>query len=347
MNDQLKKFSIELKDSLIKSLSVKEVTELIAKTKSSSDEDAGSFKSVVSTSDQDRQGEKVNQNGWDLTFYKGNPVVLWAHDYASLPIGVCTSIGLVDGKLVAEGKWAPADANPFAQQVRRLYDLGMVRATSVGFIPKEWDEKDSSSITKQELLEFSFVPVPANPMALTIDQVKTLGIDTSFMKTKGIEITAKEDAPIAPPPTAEEMMAMKLSLMKNTIIDCYKKVALENQRHSKELEVSIAEITKAIAQFDGDTSAKADEPAPVVDAVAEGIKRLEDKLNVINDALKKHGLLDGIKDDKEIVTPKVEPSKALKELNDFVETRGLLRSIDNSIEKVLRNFNEAARDRKN
>lgn len=192
MNETLKKFNDEARKALVESLTAKSVIDLIASIKSASSEDSGTFKVVVSTADQDRQGEVVDQNGWDLSFYKANPVVLWAHDYASLPIGVCTNIYTENGKTIAEGKFAPADANPFAQQVRKLYELGMVNTTSVGFIPKEYDNARAGYITKAELLEFSFVPVPANPHALRLDQVKKLNLDLALLKTKSIEITVKE-----------------------------------------------------------------------------------------------------------------------------------------------------------
>ena len=116
---------------------------------------------MTSTQDMDRQGDAVDQNLWDLTNYLNNPVVLWAHDYSSLPIGMATNIEkqTVAGQtvLVAEGKFAPAEANPFAQQVRTLYDAGIVRATSVGFIPNTM-RMDGKSDQGNELLEFSFVP---------------------------------------------------------------------------------------------------------------------------------------------------------------------------------------------
>ncbi len=192
MQENLKKLTDESRKEMIARLADKAVSELIARSKAATDVDSGSFKVIVSTADRDRQGESVKQDGWDLTFFKLNPVVLWGHDYGSLPIGVCTSINLEGGKLVAEGKFAPADANPFAQNVRRLYDLGMVRTTSVGFIPKEFDPNNDEIITKAELLEFSFVPVPANPYALSLGQIKHMNLDVEMLMTKGLKIEVKE-----------------------------------------------------------------------------------------------------------------------------------------------------------
>lgn len=159
---------------------------VIEKTKAASDSDTGTFKVVISTADVDRMGETVDQNGWDLAHYKNNPVVLWAHDYKSLPIGVCTSIEVQDGQLVAQGKFAPEEANPFAQQVRRLYDGKFISATSVGFIPEEMDGEKQGKINKSQLLEFSFVPVPANPFCLRLNMVKKLNLDLNLMTTKGL-----------------------------------------------------------------------------------------------------------------------------------------------------------------
>ena len=186
----LNKISTEISEKLFAYLETPETKEFLEKMKSST-EDSGTFEVIISTADKDRQGEIVNQEGWDLSHYKNNPVVLWGHNYTGLPIGVTDSIELKDGKLVAKGRFAPESANPFAQQVRRLYDAKILRTTSVGFIAKEME---GNMITKAELLEFSFVPVPANPMALSL--MKTASFDSAELIQKGliVEEKAKEQA---------------------------------------------------------------------------------------------------------------------------------------------------------
>lgn len=197
MNETLKKLSTEIAAEISAIVKAQPMQDFITKTKAASDDDAGTFEVVISTNNVDRQGESVDQNGWDLEHYKNNPVVLFGHDYYSLPVGVCDSIELVEGKLIAKGRFAPMDANPFAQQVRKLYDLKIMRATSVGFIVKE---ANGPLITKAELLEFSFVPVPANPYALSMRQVSELGIDLSMLSTKGLTLkTEEETTPPADP----------------------------------------------------------------------------------------------------------------------------------------------------
>jgi phage head maturation protease len=137
MNKLFEQFTEDIKGKFTEAFAKEDFTDFMQKTKAAAD--SGNFKVIISTPAVDRQGDSVDQNLWDLNNYLNNPVVLWGHDYFSLPIGIATSIEkqIVENQvvLVAEGKFAPAEANPFAQQVRALYEAGMVRATSVGFIP--------------------------------------------------------------------------------------------------------------------------------------------------------------------------------------------------------------------
>lgn len=188
MQETFKKLTAEIRAKLLEHLKTKELKEFMSAAKAA--EDTGNFEVVISTADLDRQGEAIDQNGWELDFYKTNPIVLWAHDYYSLPIGITDEIKVENGQLIARGRFAPESANPFAQQVRRLYDLKIVRATSVGFIVKE---AEGNRITKAELLEFSFVPVPANPFALSLSKAQALGLDTAMLALKGIAF--KQDEP--------------------------------------------------------------------------------------------------------------------------------------------------------
>jgi hypothetical protein len=164
----------------------------------------GTFDVIISTEDVDRAGEVVRQNGWDLLNYKNNPIVLWGHDYYGLPIGICTDTYLTESHgvpaLGAKGVFFPAEVNPLAQQVRRMYDYGIKSGfnvgctTSVGFIPKDFDPDNRNIITKAELLEFSFVPVPANQgvgpaqgRSLTFAEARTLKLDVVGMRQKGLD----------------------------------------------------------------------------------------------------------------------------------------------------------------
>lgn len=159
------------------------------------------FSIIASTSAIDRQGDSVDQAGWDLKNFNKNPVLLWAHDYSELPIGKVVSARVEKGKLIADFIFASQEANPKAQQIKRLYEEGIVNASSVGFIPLE---RNGNIITRSELLELSLVPVPANQEALRLAMAK--GFDAEFIKT--IEADINKGA-VAEELNAEEMWEEK------------------------------------------------------------------------------------------------------------------------------------------
>jgi HK97 family phage prohead protease len=179
----MEKFTKEAATKIKQWFESADVKAAIEATEKAVEGDTGTFEVVISTENLDRYQEVISINGWDLEHYRNNPVVLWGHDHFTLPIGVATFVGIEEGKLIARGKFAP---HAFAQEIRTLYDAGIVRATSVGFIEKE---REGNLITRAELLEFSFVSVPANPYALALAIEKELSVNE--LVTKGI-FTLKE-----------------------------------------------------------------------------------------------------------------------------------------------------------
>jgi len=137
---------------------------------------------IASTPAVDRYGDVIEQGGWVLDFYKRNPIVLFAHDSRSLPIGKALSVGVVNGSLFALLQFAKPEEYEFADQVFRLVLGGYLNTLSVGFIPLEfkyrYEEVSGGEdpkpwpigriYTKSELLENSVVPVPANPEAVVV-----------------------------------------------------------------------------------------------------------------------------------------------------------------------------------
>jgi len=151
------------------------------------------YEFTASTADMDRDGEVIDVEGWDLKNFKKNPVIMYAHDYRSLPIGKATKIGVRDGKLINNVEFPPEGTYEFADIVERLVGTGYLKTESVGFIPRKWEDGDGGektprrTYTKQELLEISIVPVPSNPNAL-MNAVKE-GVIT----TKQLEIITKPE----------------------------------------------------------------------------------------------------------------------------------------------------------
>jgi HK97 family phage prohead protease len=122
---------------------------------------------TISTANVDRDGDTIDPNGWDLTSYQRNPVVLFAHDHSQLPIGKASSLWTDHRGLHATVEFPPTGIYPFADTVHDLCKAGFLSATSVGFLSREsHPSKSGLNITKAELLEFSIVTVPSNPHAL-------------------------------------------------------------------------------------------------------------------------------------------------------------------------------------
>ena len=136
----------------------------------------GIVEAIVSTDSLDRHEEIVDLKGLDVSNYMQNPVVLFAHDSNSLPVGKTLSLVEEGGRLIAKMKFAVKES-AFAREVYELIKGGYLNAFSIGFIPKETED---NVYTKAELLEYSVVPIPANPRALVVARSK--GIKTDLVE---------------------------------------------------------------------------------------------------------------------------------------------------------------------
>ena len=131
------------------------------------------FRVVASTEDSDRAWEIIKANWWDYKNFMKNPVIIANHVYKIENIvGKATSIYVMDNQLIIE--WVFSESNPLWKLLADLYDEWMVKTVSVWFIPKSRDESNKRIITSAELLELSFVAVPCNPNALSLDQKQLL-----------------------------------------------------------------------------------------------------------------------------------------------------------------------------
>ena len=124
---------------------------------------------VASMGTEDRLGDVIDPAGWELGAYLRNPVFLWAHQRADMPIGRSVRTWVQGNLLLAAIEFAPT---ALAQTVRDLYQSGHMRGISVGFRPLEFAQRTASNgrkamrFIRQELLEISAAPVPMHPNAL-------------------------------------------------------------------------------------------------------------------------------------------------------------------------------------
>lgn len=133
---------------------------------------------------EDRKGDVIDANGWELDGYRKNPVFLWAHDRSRPPIGKSHRIWVEDGVLYAVIEFASTN---FASEIAGLYRGGFMRGVSVGFLPLETEFRQASNgrrgylYRRQELLEISAVPVPMHADALSDGVPRSLGSVSSSM----------------------------------------------------------------------------------------------------------------------------------------------------------------------
>jgi HK97 family phage prohead protease/HK97 family phage major capsid protein len=126
-------------------------------------EDGGiDIKGSASTNALDRAGDIIEPEAWTkggLENYKGNPVLLFNHDY-NRPIGKATGLQVTDKGLEINARISKA-----AGEIKDLVKDGVLGAFSVGFRVKDADymtESDGYKIKDAELFEVSVVSVPCN-----------------------------------------------------------------------------------------------------------------------------------------------------------------------------------------
>ena len=147
---------------------------------------------IGSTEAIDRDGEVLKMDGWDLRAFKKNPVVLPGHMYWEPAIGRA-KVRIEDKKLKFRIEFPPEGINPVADVYKGLYKGGFMKASSVGFLPLEWEwgdgeKKPRRTFLKQELLEISLVSVPANPQAIVTEKGIQAALEAGKMRDNDVKI---------------------------------------------------------------------------------------------------------------------------------------------------------------
>lgn len=149
--------------------------------------DEGTVPAVISSGEVARDRARIEQDGWDFTNFRQNPVVLHNHDAGDggifgtpsgrLPIARSEDEHLERDRdrTVATARFDMDDA--YATRVLRKISGGYINATSVRWLPlaTRLDEVKTDDGTRVvlvfercELLEWSFVTIPADPRAVIL-----------------------------------------------------------------------------------------------------------------------------------------------------------------------------------
>lgn len=157
------------------------IVKAVAEKAPAIDEGARSIDFIVSTAARDRDGDIVMPEGWELSRYRENPVVLWGHNPMQ-PIGRSLAVRVENGALMARAEFMPRETSELADSVFKMYAGGFLKAVSAGFMPLEMEPMQHEDggrgfmIRRQELWEFSCVAIPSNPEALVMARSKGLDI---------------------------------------------------------------------------------------------------------------------------------------------------------------------------
>jgi HK97 family phage prohead protease len=135
---------------------------------------------IISTGDVDGDKDTINVDGWDLSNFHRNPVVLFAHKYDQPPVASAIETAVDNMKLKSLAVFPERDVFAFGDTIFQMVKEGFLKSTSVGFRPTEWvfnEERGGIDFKKQTLFEWSVVPVPSNPHAVMCAAREALGKD--------------------------------------------------------------------------------------------------------------------------------------------------------------------------
>lgn len=133
---------------------------------------------VYSDESVDSYNSTLRADGYELSDFKRNPVILFVHNSRGFPVGQDQGVYVDQQRraLIGTPRFLSAELDPFAAKVGRFVAARILRAVSVGFEPLEWQVNDTRDdgngifvpvdFTRQLLREVSVCPVPANRNAL-------------------------------------------------------------------------------------------------------------------------------------------------------------------------------------
>lgn len=156
------------------------------------------YSATIMANETARGPVELVRRGIDFTAYEKNPVVLWVHDQTGrtdaggLPIGTTRKLAETPtGEIRAWFEFL--DGDPFVDRIKNAWDKGFLRAASVAWRALESEPTARGwRDTRSELLEWSLVPVPADP-----DAVRSLYAQV-MRSLLGIDVRTDDEAVAEP-----------------------------------------------------------------------------------------------------------------------------------------------------
>ncbi len=149
------------------------------------DEERGTVPAILSTGAVARDGFIVDPRGWELDNFRKNPVVLWNHGGGlfggnDIPIARDIETTKTDSELLGLAQFDLEDTE--SDRIFGKIARGFINAPSVRWKPirtevRIIDGREVLAFVQQDLLEYSFVSVPADTTAGVLRSLKGEAID--------------------------------------------------------------------------------------------------------------------------------------------------------------------------
>lgn len=156
---------------------------------------------VLSDQGLNSQGFRVLTSGADLQQFQKNPVMLYCHDGRMLPIGTWQNIRTEGDRLLADAVFDLDD--PFAAQVARKVEKGIIRCCSIGLDIIEVSTDPNHmlpgqplpTVTRWRLMECSICAIGANPAAMKLQagQHMTLSYQSNLNNQNNLSIQSNQN----------------------------------------------------------------------------------------------------------------------------------------------------------
>ena len=135
---------------------------------------------IISTGSLDRDLDRLNPSGCKHENYDKNPVVLVDHNWTTDSIVARNiNIEVSENEIIATSQFPPLGELPLSDEIFKKIENKLINAVSVGFQTQEYEKNNDGGydINLWELLEYSFVAIPANPEALQKNKKEVAGVD--------------------------------------------------------------------------------------------------------------------------------------------------------------------------
>lgn len=236
----------------------------------------------LSDETEDRMGDVIQSDGWQLDNFKKNPIALFNHR-SDFVIGTWDNISVKDKRLRGHLKMAPEGTSDRIDEIRRLIDAGILRAVSVGFKPLEYEPRriDGKYVgelfTKQELVETSLVSVPANPNALAIAKslkISATTIDLVFAESGNDKTEKKAGSGHGESARTTHSKGQTMSLSQRIVDQQNHLVALRDKLAAHLKDVDDTNVTDAELEVTNELNAKIAQAEKALASLKEAEKRL-------------------------------------------------------------------------